>query len=78
MVGRLFEDLLKSGATSIFEQARKVNNGKPGPYKTVGMLFGARGSLSNENMAELGIVLGQRRRSVKMNTYDEEELCDVP
>lgn len=58
MSGGLFEDLLKSAATYAAVQASKDKNGKPDPYKAAGMLFGAKGTLSDSDIAELGTILG--------------------
>ena len=53
-----FEILLKSAVTYAVVQASKDINGKPDPYKAAGMLFGAKGDLTNSDLVELGTILG--------------------
>lgn len=50
----LFEGMIMNAAV----QASKDANGKPDPYKAAGMLFGANGTLSDSDLAELGTMLG--------------------
>lgn len=54
----LLERLLEGVVMNAAVQASKDENGKPDPYKAAGMLFGAKGTLSDSDMAELGTVLG--------------------
>lgn len=50
----LFEGIVMNAAV----QASKDACGKPDPYKAAGMLYGAKGSLSDSELAELGTILG--------------------
>jgi len=52
------ESLLEGFVINAAVQASKDENGKPDPYKVAGMLFGAKGTLSDSDIAELGTVLG--------------------
>lgn len=52
------ESLLEGMIMNAAVQASKDANGKPDPYKAAGMLFGAKGSLSDSDLAELGTILG--------------------
>ncbi len=54
----LFERLLEGVVMNAAIQASKDSTGKPDPYKAAGMLFGAKGTLSDSDMAELGTILG--------------------
>ena len=54
----LLESLFEGIAMNAAIQASKDTNGKPDPYKAAGMMFGANGSLSDSDIAELGAVLG--------------------
>ncbi len=54
----LFERLLEGVLMNTTVQASKDKNGKPDPYKAAGMLFGAKGKLSDSDIAELGTILG--------------------
>ncbi len=54
----LLESLFEGFAMNAAIQASKDTNGKPDPYKAAGMMFGANGSLSDSDLAELGAVLG--------------------
>ncbi len=49
---------MESAAIYVAVQASKDKNGKPDIYKAAGILFGAGGSLFNEDIAELGAMLG--------------------
>ena len=53
-----FESLIESAALYSAVQASKCADGKPDPYKAAGMVFGAKGDLSNSDIAELGAILG--------------------
>lgn len=52
------ESLLEGMIMNAAVQASKDANGKPDPYKAAGMLYGAKGTLSDSDLAELGTVLG--------------------
>ena len=52
------ESLLEGFVMNAAVQASKDENGKPDPYKAAGMLFGANGTLSGSDLAELGNILG--------------------
>lgn len=54
----LLESLIEGIVMNAAVQASKDANGKPDPYKAAGLLFGAKGSLSDSDLAELGAVLG--------------------
>ncbi len=54
----LLERLLEGAVMNVAIQASKDSTGKPDPYKAAGMLFGAKGTLSDSDMAELGTILG--------------------
>ncbi len=54
----LLERLIDSVVMNAAVQASKDKNGKPDPYKAAGILFGAKGKLSDSDIAELGTVLG--------------------
>lgn len=49
----LFEGIVMNAAV----QASKDASGKPDPYKAAGMLYGAKGSLTDSELAELGMIL---------------------
>ncbi len=52
------ESLIEGIAMNAAVQASKDAYGKPDPYKAAGMLFGAKGNLSDSDIAELGTILG--------------------
>ncbi len=54
----LLERLLEGVVMNAAIQASKDENGKPDPYKAAGMMFGAKGTLSDSDIAELGTILG--------------------
>lgn len=54
----LLERLLEGAVMNAAIQASKDSAGKPDPYKAAGMLFGAKGTLSDSDIAELGTILG--------------------
>lgn len=54
----LLESLLEGAVMNAAIQASKDSTGKPDPYKAAGILFGAKGTLSDSDIAELGTALG--------------------
>ncbi len=54
----LLERLLEGVVMNAAIQASKDSTGKPDPYKAAGMMFGAKGTLSDADIAELGTILG--------------------
>lgn len=66
----LLESLLEGVAMNAAVQASKDANGKPNPYKAAGMLYGAKGTLTDSDLAELGTILGAE------GAFDELEQPD--
>ena len=56
--GGFFEGLLKDIETIAIINATKDSDGKPDPYKAAGALYGLRGDLSLNDMADIGTFLG--------------------
>lgn len=54
----LLDGLLDCIIINAAVQASKEENGKPDPYKAAGMLYDAKGTLSDSDLAELGTILG--------------------
>lgn len=52
------ESLLAGIAINAAIQASKNEKSKPDPYKAAEMLFGANGTLSDSDLAELATILG--------------------
>lgn len=52
------ESLIGTFVAHAAVQASKDANGKPDSYKAAGILYGAKGSLSDSDMAEVGAMLG--------------------
>ena len=52
------ESLFEAAAMNAAVQASRDSSGKPDPYKAAGMVFGAKGNLSDSDLDELGAMLG--------------------